>query len=90
MSNVCSDGFNTSWKLQLQAQENPCARIRATQTLEYKRLCELDIEWVKGDLEKVSNNQAMGFPGGSDHKESACNAGDPGSIPGSERSPWRS
>ena len=24
-----------------------------------------------------------GFPGGSDGKESACNAGDPGSIPGS-------
>ena len=25
----------------------------------------------------------MGFPGGSDGKESACNGGDPGSIPGS-------
>ena len=29
----------------------------------------------------------MGFPGGSNSKESACNAGDPGSIPGSGRSP---
>ena len=29
----------------------------------------------------------MGFPGGSDSKESACNAGDPGSIPASGRSP---
>ena len=28
-----------------------------------------------------------GFPGGSDGKESACNAGDPGSILGSGRSP---
>ena len=28
-----------------------------------------------------------GFPGGSDGKASACNAGDPGSIPGSRRSP---
>ena len=28
-----------------------------------------------------------GFPGSSDGKESACNAGDPGSIPGSGRSP---
>ena len=28
-----------------------------------------------------------GFPGGSDSKESACNAGDPGSTPGSGRSP---
>ena len=29
----------------------------------------------------------MGFPGGSDGKASVCNAGDPGSIPGSGRSP---
>ena len=29
----------------------------------------------------------MGFPGGSDGEESACNAGDQGSIPGSGRSP---
>ena len=27
-----------------------------------------------------------GFPGSPDGKESACNAGDPGSIPGSGRS----
>ena len=29
----------------------------------------------------------FGFPGGSDGKESACNAGESGSIPGSGRSP---
>ena len=29
----------------------------------------------------------LDFPGGSDGKESACNAGDPGSIPGAGRSP---
>ena len=29
----------------------------------------------------------VGFPGGSDGKESACNTGDPGSIPESGRSP---
>ena len=29
----------------------------------------------------------MGFPGGSDHKRFACNAGDTGSIPGMGRSP---
>ena len=29
----------------------------------------------------------MWFPGGSDGKGSACNAGDPGSIPGSGKSP---
>ena len=32
-------------------------------------------------------NVLFGFPGGSDGKESACNAGDPSLIPGSERSP---
>ena len=31
----------------------------------------------------------MGFPCGSAGKESTCNAGDLGSIPGLERSPWR-
>ena len=30
---------------------------------------------------------SMGFPGSSDSKESACNAGDPGSIPGLGRPP---
>ena len=29
----------------------------------------------------------MGFPGGSEDKESACNVGDPGLIPGEGRSP---
>ena len=32
-------------------------------------------------------NRSIRFPGGSDDKESACNAGDPGSIPGLRRSP---
>ena len=31
--------------------------------------------------------QWQGFPGGPDCEESACNAGDPGLILGSERSP---
>ena len=32
---------------------------------------------------------SKGFPGGSDGKESACNAGDLGSIPGLGRSPGK-
>ena len=42
---------------------------------------------------KTSHNKVRkvettsGFPGGSDGKESSCNAGDLGSIPGLERSP---
>ena len=35
----------------------------------------------------MTTGSVMGFPGGSDDKASACNAGDPCSIPGSGRSP---
>ena len=40
----------------------------------------------KGGL-KWKESDVLGFPGGSDGKESACNAGDLGSIPGLGRSP---
>ena len=35
------------------------------------------------------NAKPLCFPSGSDDKESACNAGDPGLIPGLGRSPGR-
>ena len=42
------------------------------------------------EIKKKTTNQGiyvyLGFPGGSDGKESAFNAGDPGVIPGSGRS----
>ena len=40
--------------------------------------------WGNGS---TSDSRFLGFPGGSDGKESACNARDPGSIPGRGRSP---
>ena len=39
--------------------------------------------------EKWADSTMEGFPGGSDDKESACNAGDLDLIPGSGRFPWR-
>ena len=36
---------------------------------------------------KIELPYDLGFPSGSDSKESACNAEDPGLIPESERSP---
>ena len=39
---------------------------------------------LSGEVYQVSQQD---FPGGSDGKESACSAGDPGSIPESGRSP---
>ena len=41
---------------------------------------------VLSDQFFVGPNPTLGFPGGSDGKESAHNAGDPGSIPGLGRS----
>ena len=54
---------------------------------------EAESEMVKIDNSKNKtfkveiSNCSRGFPGGSDCKEAACNAGDPGLIPGSERFP---
>ena len=41
--------------------------------------------FIKSNLMRALH--IMGFPGGSDGKESVCNAGDPDSIPGLGRSP---
>ena len=38
-------------------------------------------------LQLIRHISAEGFPDGSDSKESACNVGDPASIPGLRRSP---
>ena len=43
------------------------------------------IDWLSWDV--FNDVNFVGFPGGSDGKVSACNVRDPGSIPGSERSP---
>ena len=42
---------------------------------------------VEGLIINPSTKHRAGFPGGSDIKESVCNAGDPSSIPGSGRCP---
>ena len=38
-------------------------------------------------MELLDHMVVLGFPGGSDGKESACNAGDLDWVPGSRRSP---
>ena len=49
--------------------------------------CSLFIVSLSLGLEKLLVTVSKGFPGGSAGKESACNAGDMGFIPGSGRSP---
>ena len=46
-----------------------------------------NLNWCKRKLGRGTPGQQWDFPGGSDSKASAYNAGDPGSIPGSGRSP---
>jgi len=38
-------------------------------------------------LVTLYSKEVLGFPGGSNTKESACNVGDPGSVPGLGKSP---
>ena len=45
------------------------------------------IPWISTPGKSHGFTLSFTFPGGSDSKASACNAGDPGSIPGSGRSP---
>ena len=49
------------------------------------------ILWTVACLAPLSMgfSRQKGLGGSSDGKESACNVGDPGSIPGLERFPWR-
>ena len=54
----------------------------------FREKCTVDmtsVEWVGFGQVEIGR----GFPGGSDGKESACNAEDPGFIPGSGKIPWR-
>ena len=45
------------------------------------------MDFPGGAMAKNPSTKAGGFPGGSDSEESACNAGDLGSVPGFGGSP---
>ena len=52
-------------------------------------LWNLCLDNMLGDFDSSVEYKTLGFPGSSDGKESACNAGDSGLIPGWGRSAWR-
>ena len=55
-----------------------------------RRVFQKAVYWgVPSSINYQQGDSSENFPGGSDGKESACNAGDLGSVPGSGRSPWR-
>ena len=53
----------------------------------YVRDLDLIWWWCRGKISELYYPNLLCFPGSSDGKESACNAGDLGWIPGSGRSP---
>ena len=63
--------------LQYSGLENSTDCIVHGVTKSWARLIDFHFQIIK----------SVGFPGSSDSKESVCNAGDSGSIPGSGRSP---
>ena len=65
------------YKLDLGKAEEPENKLPTSIALEKKQ----------ENSRKTSTSALLGFPGGSEVKASACNAGDPSLIPGSRRSP---
>ena len=63
--------------------ESLCCTCETNTTLWINYICIK----IKKNLLAVDIQTVGGFPGGSDGKASACNAGDPALIPGSGRSP---
>ena len=65
--------------------------VEIKQDLKVKRISDYSEFEIKLTLElkKKKRDLEAGFLGSSASKESTCNAGDPGLIPGSGRSSWR-
>ena len=71
-----------------KAQDNRNAKRMMVSRMDASRL-HLALNFLLSPLYTLFDGSlsTSGFPVGSDDKESACNAGDSGSIPGSGRSP---
>ena len=65
---------------------NPVSSFNGTRMESYQRTMALQPQRSQ-NIQTWRKCTALGFPGGSDGRESACNAGHPGSIPESGRSP---
>ena len=72
---MCTVNF-LMFKLVLEKAEEPEFKLPTSTGL-----------WKKQESSKKTSTSALDFPGGSDSKASAYNAGDPDSIPGSGKSP---
>ena len=69
--------FFNPWLIHVNVWQKP---------LQYCKVISLQLIKINGKKKEKKINLVLGFPGSSVGKESACNAGGPGSISGSGRS----
>ena len=74
-------------KVQHLCDENTGRNGRSIRNNNNLESLKLNAKHQNTDLGSSENSTQDSFPGGSDGKESGCNAGDPALIPGSERYP---
>ena len=80
---MCLECSRNSQEVEMTLSENK--RVSRDNTPEVRKVRQC---MALGTLRTLAFTLSeMGFPGDSGGKESACNAGDPGLIPGSGRSP---
>ena len=86
-----SDGFGISVYSPLRTQQISNTPAAPTLHTPQQAVTGQGVEIYTAMTESLDctkeTNPTLPFPGHSDSKESACNAGDPGSIPGLGRSP---
>ena len=81
-------GVTLRWKLDVEEDKNPGNLLRKRLPMSFGSPCQPTCYFQSPQaVDFVFCPYLLGFPYGSVGKESACNAGNPGSIPGSGRSP---
>ena len=81
MEYLCSKKKQRAWPLTQAAQHS----LVVNKIKERPKVINKGHSWTKADQHSSSGDLLrlqLGLPSGSDGKESACNAGDPGSMPG--------
>ena len=87
------EGLMLKLKLQyfghLMQRANSLEKTLILGKIEDKRKGQLRMRWLDSITSSIDMNYSklQEFPGGSERKESACNVGEPGLIPGSGRCP---
>ena len=76
--------YSLKWMLRVAAGTIPASTVRAPMTEALRVLYNMCV-CVCVCVCDVHSPQNCGFPGSSEGKESACNVGDLGLIPGSEK-----